>query len=97
MVSASCSDPSPSPRAGSRLAADGLADASGERLRLAFSEHAKGRRQQELIAPGQTPSITHLPFTQFYWALNGGMAAARRHLPRRGENRLADSGPGHRR
>jgi beta-fructofuranosidase len=44
----------------------------GKRLRLGFSEHAKGRRQRMLIAPGQTPSITQLPFTQFFWALNGG-------------------------
>jgi hypothetical protein len=45
---------------------------SGGRLRLGFSEHAKGWRKRTLIAPGGLPEITRLPFTQFYWALNAG-------------------------
>jgi hypothetical protein len=50
-----------------------LRTVDGGRLRLAFHERAKGRRTRTLVAPGSAqPEITQLPFTQFYWALNGG-------------------------
>ena len=45
---------------------------AGGRLRLAFSERAKGWRRKTLIPSGGQPEITKLPFSQFYWALNGG-------------------------
>jgi len=45
---------------------------SGGRLRLGFSEHARGLRKKTLIACGEQPEIVRLPFTQFYWALHGG-------------------------
>ncbi|MBE0695905.1 MAG: hypothetical protein IH586_03190, partial [Anaerolineaceae bacterium] len=45
---------------------------SGGRLRLGFSARAKGWRKKTLITHGETPSIVRQPFTQNYWALNGG-------------------------
>jgi hypothetical protein len=45
---------------------------SGGRLRLAFSDRAKGWRSKTLLAPGDTPAVVKQPFSQFYWALNGG-------------------------
>jgi hypothetical protein len=45
---------------------------SGGRLRLAFSDYAKGWRHTALIAPGDHPPIARMPFTQFFWDLHGG-------------------------
>jgi hypothetical protein len=42
------------------------------RLRLAFSERAKGWRKRALIAPRLPPAIVRLPYTQFYWSMTAG-------------------------
>lgn len=50
-----------------------LRSLSAGQLRLGFSPHARQWRKKTLIAPGDQPEIVSLPFSQFYWALNGGV------------------------
>ena len=42
------------------------------RLRLAYNPRTAALRTQTLIAPGATPAITKLPYTQNYWYMNDG-------------------------